>query len=171
MLCSLSIVLVFFFVCTYSLSFSLYSKIILLPRRPRKLVHMPLHIALLFRNGPRSDLKQAHRHARPHLRQLHALPARAHKHVMPHLDAVLDVLERHHAVAQLGGRRDDLPRGEDVFEDLHHAFPQRAAESFENEVRVGFRYRPARGCGQVVAEEHVVEGEAGRRAVREVRDG
>lgn len=146
-------------------------QIILLPRRPRKLVHMPLDIALLLRDRSRSDLKQAHRHARPHLRQLHALPSRAHKHVVPHLDAVLDVLERHHAAAQLGARRDGFPGGEDVFEDLHDAFPERGAESFEDEVRVGFGYRAAGGCGEVVTEEHVVEREAGGGAVREVRHG
>lgn len=132
---------------------------------------MPLDIALLLGQGSGSDLKQAHGHARPHLGELDALPARAHKHVMAHLDAILDVLERHHAVAHLGAARDGLARREDVSEDLHDAFAERGAESVEDEVRVGFRDRAA-GCGgEVVAQEDVVQGETGRGAVGEVGDG
>ena len=120
---------------------------------------MPLDIALLFRQRAGADLKQTHRHARPHLGQLDALPARAHKHVMPHLDAILDVLERHHAIAHLGAAaaaRDRLARGEDVLEDLHDAGSQGRAESFEDEVRVGFGDGAARRGGQVVPQQDVV---------------
>lgn len=70
---------------------------------------------------------------------------------MTHLDAVLDILERHDAIAHLGAARGGLSRGEDVLEDLHDAFSERGAEPFEDEMRVGFRDRAAGCSGEVVA--------------------
>ena len=65
------------------------------------MVHMPLRVPGLILQRAPADLEQPHCHPRPNLRQLDALISRAHEYVMPHLDAILNVLERHHAVPDL----------------------------------------------------------------------
>lgn len=132
---------------------------------------MPFRIAVLVGQGAASDLKEAHRHARPDLGQLDALPACPHKHMMADLDAILDVLERHHAAADLGVGRGRLARGEHVLEDLHDALAERGGEVLEDQMRVGFRDGAARRAGEVVAEQHVVQAKGGGGPVGEMRDG
>lgn len=148
-------------------------QILLLPPCPRILIQMPLPIPVLALHRPTPYLKQPHRHARPHLRQLHALPPRLDKHMVPHLNTILPVHERHHAVAQLLARRrrgHRLARWEQVLEDLHHPLAQWGREVLEDQVRVRFADGAACGGGQVVPQQHVMQRERGRGAVREVRD-
>lgn len=58
--------------------------------------------------------------------------------MMAKFNAVLDVFERHDAVADLGGGGGGVARGEEVFEDLDRALAERGGEIFKDEVRVGF---------------------------------
>jgi len=91
------------------------SQIILLLTRPSILIQTPLHIAILILQRPTPNLKTPHRHPRPHLRQLDTLISCLHKHMMADLDAILDVLERHHSAAQLRLVGDGFSGWEDMF--------------------------------------------------------
>ena len=134
---------------------------------------MPLHIPLLLLHRAAPDLKQSHRHPRPHLRQLDLLVARFHKDVVSDLNAILPIHKSHDATPQLLARRrrrHRLSGRKQVFEDLHDALPERGAEALEDEVRVRLTDGPTRGGGEVVAQLDVVQGEGGGGPVREVRD-
>lgn len=58
-----------------------------------------------------------------------------------------------------------------MLQDRRDPLAERGREVLEDEVRVGLRDGAARGGGQVVAQEDVVQGEGGRGAVRQVGDG
>ena len=58
-----------------------------------------------------------------------------------------------------------------MLQNLDHALAELCREPFEDEVGVGFRDCAARGIGDVVAEDDVVEAERCCWAVREVGDG
>ena len=55
-----------------------------------------------------------------------------------------------------------------MFQYLHHPRPERGAEILKDQMRVRFRDRPARGVGDVVSEEDIVQAEACGGAVREM---
>jgi hypothetical protein len=69
------------------------SQVLLLPARPGILVEMPLHIALLVLQRSCPNLKQPHRHARAHFRELDGLVARLDEDVMADFDGVFNVFE------------------------------------------------------------------------------
>ena len=52
-----------------------------------------------------------------------------------------------------------------MFEDLADAFTERSAEAFEYQMWVRFRDCTAAGRGEIVAQEDIVQGEGGGRAV------
>lgn len=131
---------------------------------------MPLNVSVLVLEGAGPDLEQAHGHAGADLRQLDALVAGLDKDVVADLDAVLDVLEGDDPAAEFGGGG-ALARREQVREDLDDALAEGRGEAVEDEVRVGLADRAARGVGDVVAQDDVVQGEARRGPVGEVRDG
>lgn len=92
---------------------------------------------------------------------------------MAHLDAILNILESHDPVPQLGGwgiGSDGLPRREEVFEDLHDALAEGCGEVFKDQVRVSFTDGAACGGGDVMPEEDIVKREGGGWAMGEVGD-
>lgn len=145
------------------------SKVVSFFTGPGVLIHMPLHVPVLFIGGALSNLKQPHRHARSHFRQFHALMARLNEDVMPHLDTVLNVFESHHSAAQLGC--DALAWGEEMLENLDHSLAEWGGETVEDEVGVRFGDGAAGCVGNVVTEEYVVKAEGSRWPVGKMRDG
>lgn len=58
---------------------------------------------------------------------------------MANLDTILYIFERDDSIAELRARGGGFAWGEKVFEDLNDAGAERGGESFEDEMRVGFR--------------------------------
>lgn len=54
---------------------------------------MPLDIPLLIIQRTRPNLKQAHAHPRPNLRQLHRLVPRLYENMVADLNCILNILE------------------------------------------------------------------------------
>ena len=129
---------------------------------------MPLDVAVLVLQGAASDLEQAHRHPGTDLCELDALVARLDKDVVADLDAVVNVLERHHPAAEI---RAGLPRREQVLQDLDDALAEGRGEAFEDEMGVALADGAARGVWNIGAEDDVVQRERGRGPVGEMRDG
>lgn len=144
-----------------------HSKVVLLAGGAGVLVHVPLDVAVLVLEGAGPDLEQAHRHAGADLCQLDALVARLYKDVVADLYAVVDVFEGDDAGTEFGR---GLARGEQVLQDLYDAAAQGRGEAFEDEVRVALADGAALGVGDVGAQHHVVQREAGGGAVGEVAD-
>ena len=144
------------------------SQVILLPGGTGVLVHVPFDIAVLVVKGTGPDLEQTHGHPRAHLCELYALISGLYENVVADLDAVVDVLEGDDAGTEFGT---GLAWGEKMLEDLDDAFTQGSGEAVEDEVGVALADGAAFRVGDVVAEDDVVEGEAGGGAVGEVADG
>jgi hypothetical protein len=64
-----------------------------------------------------------------------------------------------------------LPRWEKVLEYLHYAQPKLRGEAVEDQVWVAFAHGSARAVGNICAQDHVMQGEAGCGTMREMRHG
>ena len=89
---------------------------------------------------------------------------------MPYLNAVLNIFESNHPIANLLICGCCFSRWEKVFKDLADAFTERAGEAFEDQMWVRFGDCPTAGRGKVVAQEDIVQGEGGGGAVGKVGD-
>lgn len=87
---------------------------------------------------------------------------------MAHLDTILDILERHHAIADLRLVRDCFLGREDVLENPYDAQSEFGCEAFEDKVWIRFADGAARRVRDVMTEDNVVKGERDGWAVREM---
>lgn len=132
------------------------SQVVFLLCRTRILCQVPFDVAILVLKGSAANLKHAHGHTRPNLRELYTVISRAHENMVTHLNAVIDVLERHNSVADLVFTGDGFPRREDVFQDLDHSCAQRCIEPVENEMRVGFADSSPDAARYIVSQNDIV---------------
>lgn len=90
---------------------------------------------------------------------------------MPHFNTILNILKRNDPISNLLIRSRCLPGREKVLEDLAYAFSEWGVEAFKNQVRVGFGDCTTGGGGEIMAEQYIVQGERGGRAMGKVGDG
>ena len=76
--------------------------------------------------------------------------------MVSYLDAILNILEGHNSVADLLICCHGLSGREKVFQDLHHSFPERCVEVFENKMWIGLAHSTFAAIGKVVAQENIV---------------
>lgn len=126
-------------------------KIVLLPARPRILIHVPFCIPTLVLQCASPDLKQPHRHSWPNLGQLYTLVSGPHKDVMPYFYTILDVFERHNPITDLLIRGRCFSGWKEVLEYLCDPFAKRCVEVLKQKVRVRLAYCSSASIRKVVA--------------------
>ena len=75
---------------------------------------------------------------------------------MTHLDAVFDILERHHSVSDLVLAGNRLPWWKDVLQNLHNTLTEPRCEAIENQMWVGFTNTAPNAPRYVVAQDNIV---------------
>ena len=107
------------------------SQEILLPACPGVLVHVPFGVTALVLQRSSPDLKQPHRHSRPHLRQLDALIPCPDEDMVANFNAVFNILECYYPVANLLIGSCGFSWWEKVFENLYETLTKRGRETLE----------------------------------------
>ncbi|KAI6768294.1 hypothetical protein HG530_006303 [Fusarium avenaceum] len=117
---------------------------------------MPFDIAFLVLESAIADLEDPHCHPWSNLGQLDAVISGPDKNMVPDLNAILDVLECYHSVADLVLGCNSFARRENVLQDLHHPLTQATGKAVENEVGIRLAHGSSDASRNIVTEHNIM---------------